>query len=240
MRKKIYLIPGTMCTEQLWSNLLPLLINSVAHHYEFVHVKIPKDKNLIQIITFLDSFFTEDRAIIIGFSLGGYIASYFAATYPQRVDKIFVIANSPCALNHKEIKQRQAIVKFINQHSYKGISKARATQLLDSKKWTKEQLNQLVATIVNMDAKLGELEFVSQMQNTTHRTDLFEPLTRSSVASTYCYSKDDLLVNSSWLDKLQQANPRCQMICISGASHMLVLEKPKELAIHIQTWLSTY
>ena len=243
MRKKIYLIPGTMCTEQLWSSLLPLLINSVIHHYEFVHVKIPQDKNFAQISDFLNDYFTEDKVTIIGFSLGGYIAAHFAVTYAQRVSKLFVIANSPCALNKEEIQQRQAIVEFVDQYGYQDLSRTRAMQLFDKKqllekKGGAEQRDNLINIMITMAAELGAAEFISQMHCTTARDDLFEQLACISAQAVFYYSEADPLVNSAWLVKLQQVNNRCQIICSSGASHMLVLEKPDELASHIHAWLS--
>lgn len=239
MREKIYLIPGTMCNERLWSDLLPLLTNSIGEHYEFVHVKIPKNMIFSQITKFLNGYCKEERVKIIGFSLGGYIAAHFAITFPQRVDKTFIISNSPCALYPAEEKQRQEIVEFVNRYGYKGMSKARAAQLLDIHNGDKKHLDHLISIIINMDAELGEVEFKSQMQSTSKRNDLFEQLACSQVQSVFYYSEHDLLVNSQWLSKLKQANPNCVMKCTTGSSHMLPLENPKELADYIDEWLNT-
>jgi len=237
-KKKVYLIPGTMCNEQLWSYIVPSLVASMGKNYEFVHVKIPKDKCFIDISKYLADLFKDERAIIIGFSLGGYIAAHFSATFPERVDKIFSIANSPCALYPLEEKQRQAIVKFVNRYGYQGMSKVRAKQLLDSENITAHQLAHFIDTMLIMDASLGESEFTSQMNFTSQRTDLFELLIETKVKSVFYYSERDLLVNAEWLNKLQSINTQCTMICTSGASHMLPFEKPEELIGHIQAWLN--
>lgn len=239
MREKIYLIPGTMCNERLWSNLLPFLTDLIGNDYEFVHVKIPKDKCFSQISAFLNGYFKEEQVTIIGFSLGGYIATHFATTFPERVAKSFIIANSPCALYPAEEKQRQEIVKFVNRYGYKGMSKTRAAQLLDMKIGDKTHLNHLINLIVNMDAELGEEQFKSQMQNTSMRDDLFEKLAHSQVQFVFYHSEQDLLVNSTWLIKLAQQSTNCVVICTSGSSHMLPLEKPKELSSHIHKWLNS-
>ena len=39
----------------------------------------------------------SNPVLLLGFSLGGYIASYFAVNYPQRVEKLFVLF---CVLLH--------------------------------------------------------------------------------------------------------------------------------------------
>ncbi len=238
MKQKIYLIPGTMCNEQLWSALLPLLMKTVGDSFEFIHVKIPKDMCFSELSVFLNDFFKEKKVTLIGFSLGGYITAHFAAHFPERVEKSFIIANSPCALYPAEEKQRQEIVEFVNQYGYKGMSKTRAAQLFDSSIWSKNQLEQLISIMISMDAELGEADFKSQMRCTSKREDLFELLTNSQIPLCFYYSEHDSLVNTVWLDKLQQANSNCMMICSSGSSHMLPLEKPSELAEYVHRWFS--
>jgi len=237
MRKKIYLIPGTMCNEKLWSKCLPLLESVMGEHYEFVQVKIPRDMCFSQISVYLNNFFEEDKVNIIGFSLGGYIAAHFATTFVERVESAFIVANSPCTLCPAEEKQREEIVEFANLYGYKGLSKTRAAQLFDSSSWTEGQLEQLINIMVNMDTELGEAEFKSQMRCTSKRADLFELLVNTQTQLTFYYSEHDHLVNSVWLNKLQQANSNCLMICNLGSSHMLPLEKPRELAEYVRMWL---
>ena len=41
MNKKLYLIPGTMCDERLWSELIPYFSSSI----ELVYLTIPSNKN---------------------------------------------------------------------------------------------------------------------------------------------------------------------------------------------------
>lgn len=240
MRQKIYLIPGTMLNELLWSAFLPLLTNEVGDNYEFVHVKIPKDKDFAQITAYLNDYFKEDQLIIIGFSLGGYIAAHYATTYPQRVNKALIVSNSPCALYPAEEKQRQEIIEFVNLYGYKGMSKARAAQLLDLKNDDKAHLEHLINLIINMDAELGEAEFKSQMCFTSKRADLFDNIVCAPTKFTFYFSEGDVLVNSSWLGKLEQASTNCIFKRTVGSSHMLPLEKPNELVGHIHGWINSY
>ncbi|MCW8834491.1 MAG: alpha/beta hydrolase [Colwellia sp.] len=238
MKQKVYLIPGTMCNERLWSAILPLIEKTVGEYFEFVHVKIPRNKSFQALSIFLNDFFQEDKVTLIGFSLGGYIASHFASSYPHRIAKAMIISNSPCALHHVEEMQRQDIIEFIQRYGYKGMSKARAAQLLDTNRWTDQQLTQLIDILRLMDAELGEVEFKSQMVNTSKRDDLFKQLANSLAPLTFYYSEDDALVNSSWLEKLQQQADNCLMICSNGASHMLPLEKADECSEQVIEWLN--
>lgn len=246
MIKKIYLIPGTMCNERLWVDFLSSISNIIDDSYEFVHIKIPKGKSFSQLSAYLNDLIVDEQVFLIGFSLGGYIASHFASHYSHRVKKVFIIANSPCVLPLAEQKQRQEIVEFVRCHGYKGMSNERAVQLLDSQQLLSEnhedngQLNELVNIMLTMDAELGETEFLSQVRCTTKRTDLGEKITNSCVPFVFYFSENDALMNKHWIDNLQQVSDNCVMICTQGASHMLPLEKPDELASYIHKWLNTH
>ena len=228
MRTKIYLIPGTMCNERLWDKLY----SAIGSSFELVHTPIPCESSLDEIADSLCEVFQEEKVNIVGFSLGGYIASYFAAKYPNRVEKIFVISNSPCALNSHEVRQHQAVIKLLDSYGYKGISRKKAASLLDKK----NQNDNLISTIMEMDVELGEEVFKSQMQWTSTREDLFQELSKLTVPMTFFYSIEDPLVNESWLLHLSKVSETCVAVPTSGSGHMLPLEKPLELSEQIEEW----
>ena len=75
MKEKIYFIPGLMTDNRLWKRVLPLLDDK----YEIVHISIPQSTDFDEINKILfEKFKNEEKINLLGFSLGGYIASYFA------------------------------------------------------------------------------------------------------------------------------------------------------------------
>ncbi len=245
LRKKVYLIPGTMCNERLWVDFLSSINNLSGSCYEFIHINIPRNKSFSQLSEYLSNFFVDEQVHIIGFSLGGYIASHFAVTYPHRVNQAFIIANTPCILPLAEQHQRQELIEFVSRYGYKGMSNERALKLLDSQELLSrnddaEKLDELINIMITMDAELGEEEFLSQLSCTTKRTDLYEKIITSRVPFVFYYSQSDVLINKKWLSELQRESENCVMIPKQGASHMLPLEKPNELAGYVHNWLSTH
>ncbi|MEW6998075.1 alpha/beta fold hydrolase [Colwelliaceae bacterium BS250] len=228
LRKKLHLIPGTMCNDKLWTELRPYLHSSL----ELVHVDIPRGKNFDELAKYYYDLFSSDKVNLIGFSLGGYIASYFSMLYPERIEKLFVISNSPTCLPSEELKQRNDILDFVKKYGYKTISRKRIANMLDRN----NQTNRLIDLILEMDSDLGENEFISQYQYTSARTDLSQTISRLPLHSHFYYSDDDRLVNSDWFNKLTSLNPKLSVINTSGSGHMLPLEKPQELADYINSW----
>ena len=246
MKQKVYLLPGTMCNERLWHKLFtcakadsnsqyqkPQLDNNI----EFIHVPIPANKSFEQLAIWLNEFFQEEKVYILGFSLGGYIASYFAVNYPNRIKGLFIVGNSPCTLAPQDVSQRQELLNFIHSglstSEYKGISDRRAKQLLNSATYQQQD----ILTIKQMDAELGTDELISQMTHTTERDDLLKPLVKLKSNIIFYYSEDDPLVNLPWLRQLESNNSNCYLVSTNGNGHMLPLEKPEELLHHLHNFL---
>lgn len=228
MASKLYLIPGTMCNDKLWALVLPYLHSSV----EPVYLQIPRQKSFDELAEHFNNLFAGDSINLVGFSLGGYIATYFSLLYPQRVNKLFVISNSPASLSAAELDQRTDALQLVKKYGYKGLSRHRAIALLDAG----SQTERLTDLILEMDSDLGEAEFISQYQYTSKRIDLSARVNELPLHSCFYYSTDDSLVNAARLNEMSKANPKLSVISTPGCGHMLPLEKPRELAQYLNHW----
>jgi len=230
MKEKIYLIPGLMTDERLWSRIKPFLTE-----YELVHVPIPHTENFDEAIDILLDVFKEDKVNLLGFSLGGYIASYFAVTYPNRVNKLFMLAATPGASEEAEIERRREKFAVIEQDGFKGLPYEKAVTLVEDQ--NKED-DDLIKTIQDMFMDLGKETFISQLTSTFNRVDLFEDLVTLKLNIWFYYSTKDRLLNHKSIAKLQTLEHEMTLISREGTSHNIPLEVPKELSRKIKEWMS--
>ena len=259
MKEKIYLIPGLMTDERLWSRIKPFLTE-----YELVHVPIPHTENFDEAIDILLDVFKEDKVNLLGFSLGGYIASYFAVTYPNRVNKLFMLAASsdapgvaasinslftypnrvnklfmlaatPGASEEAEIEKRREKFAVIEQDGFKGLPYEKAVTLVEDQ--NKED-DDLIKTIQDMFMDLGKETFISQLTSTFNRVDLLEDLVTLKLNIWFYYSTKDRLLNHKSISKLQTLEHEMTLISREGTSHNIPLEVPKELSRKIKEWMS--
>ena len=227
MKTKLYLIPGTMCTEQLWQFLLP----SLSEQFELCYLKIPNHMCLDEIADHLVVQFKDDKVNLLGFSLGGYIASLLACRFPDRLNKLMVLANSPCALNSDEINLRQQTVSILRRFGYKGMPRVKAEGLLAEK----SPLH--IDHILAMDKALGVDTLLSQLDNTSSRDDLMKPLLTLKCDVYFIYSQEDVLINQAWMQSLkEQAGKNLRQTPVVGKSHMLALEQSYFIATEINTF----
>ena len=232
MKEKIYLIPGLMTDHRLWSRLIPILQNE----YELVHIPIPHSQDFDEIIDILFNTFKEEKINLLGFSLGGYIASYFAITYPNRVNRLFTVAATPGNSTEAEIERRKEKFVAIEKNGFTGLSYEKAKSLLEEKN---QEDVELIKIVQDMFMDLGKETFISQLTSTFYRKDLFEDLTNLDIPIWFFYSTNDRLLNKEALKKLLLDTHNMNVISRVGTSHNIPLEEPELLSSHIKDWMKS-
>jgi len=230
VKEKIYLIPGLMTDERLWSRLKPFLQNE----YELVHVPIPHTEDFDEIIDILFNFFKEDKINLLGFSLGGYIASYFAITYPNRVNKLFTVASTPGSSNEAEIERRKEKFAIIEKEGFVGLSYEKAVSLVEEQN---QNDFELIKIIQDMFMDLGKETFITQLTSTFYRKDLYEELINMSIPIWFYYSINDRLLNQQSIKRLLETKHNIKLISREGTSHNIPLEVPQLLSNEIRKWM---
>ena len=229
-KEKIYFIPGLMTDIRLWSRALPFLKDD----FEIVHIPIPKSTDFDEIVDILNKEFKEEKINILGFSLGGYIASYFTCKYPQRVKRLFTVAATPGTTSKVELERREKkLVDFENSSEF-GLELEKAIMLLEEQNQSDLSLAQ---TMVDMFNDLGRDTFLTQLKSTFNRVDLFDKLKDKTIPMYMLYSSNDRLLDLEALDKLHNQKHNIKLIIRDGTSHNIPLEFPELFANSIKKWM---
>ena len=235
VKEKIYLIPGLMTDERLWSRINPFLENE----YELIHIPIPHTEDFDEIIDILDKQFSndsEEKVNLLGFSLGGYIASYYAITYPNRVNRLLMVAATPGSSSEAEIERRKEKFTVIEKDGFKGLSYDKAKSLVEKKN---KDDSELIKIIQDMFIDLGKERFITQLTSTFYRKDLFTDLVNLDLPIWFYYSEDDRLLSPNALDRLLNNEHNMKLISRVGTSHNIPLEVPDLLSDVIKDWMES-
>ncbi|MBP6713668.1 MAG: alpha/beta hydrolase [Aliarcobacter sp.] len=235
MKEKIYLIPGLMTDERLWSRIKPFLEND----YELIHIPIPHTEDFDEIIDILDKQFSDDseeKVNLLGFSLGGYIASYYAITYPNRVNRLLMVAATPGSSSEAEIERRKEKFTVIEKEGFRGLSYDKAKSLVEKKN---KDDSELIKIIQDMFIDLGKERFITQLTSTFYRKDLFTDLVNLDLPIWFYYSEDDRLLSPNALDRLLNNEHNMKLISRIGTSHNIPLEEPRILSDVIKDWMES-
>ncbi|SEC38265.1 Pimeloyl-ACP methyl ester carboxylesterase [Tenacibaculum sp. MAR_2009_124] len=225
----VYFISGTMCTEDLWQFIFPYLKNSTPIHIDITSASSFEEINNIILKTI------ESPAIIVGFSLGGFSAMNFAYQYPENVEKLIIVAANSKGLDSHEINLRKSTIKFLEKHSYKGISQARVQQFLHPNNHHNQEI---VSIIKKMDASLGKNVLIKQLKATSKRIDITQHLSNLNKPILFVSAENDSLVNPLEVKQLSNKIPKSTYVNLKQCGHMIPLEKPKELVYLLSSFLN--
>ncbi len=215
-----------MCNQRLWDKVLSYFDST----YKFIYLPIPLEEDFEKLLDKIVIY--EEKINLIGFSLGGYIASSYALKYKDKINKVLVISSSLGSLNKEELLQRQRAIELTKKFGFKSISEKKIKTLLENKD------NQEIITLIKkMYEELGEKSFLTQLKATLHRKDLKDELLKSKIDFSFYFSKKDILLNSLHLKKLE-TNSCFTFTKLESSSHMLVLEEPLKIALYIKSWLA--
>ncbi|TDO96938.1 alpha/beta fold hydrolase [Marinomonas balearica] len=225
IRRKLYCLPGTMCDERLWSDVERHLDPST----ELIHIDIPMASSLRAMIDKIATVLPDEPVEMVGFSLGGYLASYFTAYNPERVSRLYVVSNSAQALPESELAQRKQALNWVSKRGYQGVPVKKAESMLGARSRRKRSL---VQQIMSMADVLGEQAFVSQLSATMNRPCLIDELSASRVPIKAFIGMEDSLISMRQIRKLSQVE-NLNIYLTSDCGHMLPMEQPKWLASHL-------
>lgn len=229
MKEKIYLLPGLMTDERLWSRLIPLL----EKEYELIHISLPLTDDFEESAKQLEKIFTEDKINLLGFSLGAYTAAYFTVKNPNRVKRLFLLAGTTGCMNKDEIEKREQTLKHMNNFGFKGLSHKKVLSLIEESNHDDEELIEIVK---NMFVDMGLETYNVQMKSTFNRVDITEDLKKSEIPTKFYFSTEDRLLSHRVLEKIDLDDKNIEIVSRVGTSHMISLEEPEKLAQEIRIW----
>lgn len=214
MKTKLFLLPGLMCDNNLWSKL------NIDKEFDLVYLDIPYKNSINEITSYFHKLLNnENKVNILGFSLGGYLALYYLCKYPHKIEKAYIISSGISSLSEEEIKNRENLIKLIDNNNITSLSMKSINKLLENKNDL-----QNIEIIRRMFINLGIKTYKNQLISTLYREDLYPTLSNVEIPVKFLYSENDYLFNKNQLKKLILENHNIKEKVLNSNSHMLPLE----------------
>jgi len=173
-----------------------------------------------------------ERFVLVGFSLGGYIARKVAELFPERVAALVLVASSLESDTPERAKAKQDAIRALDPSTFRGLSMGSIAQSLHP---DRRGDRELVTRIREMGRRLGYEAMVVQ-----------SGLRRDGIAAaelrcpTLVIGADqDALRSAQETRELADAIPGARLEVIDGSGHMLPLEQSAVLATAILSWLNS-
>ena len=151
---KLVFVPGLLCTDALFQPQIDAL--SASHS---IHIAQTTDCEMIdQMVEYmLDS--VSGEIIVIGLSMGGYVAQEAARIAPDRISAIALLSTSAQPDDEARKRQRHELIKLSEIGRSKGVTPRLLPRFLSAEAQEDEAMCQ---TVMDMAAEIGQKHFTSQ------------------------------------------------------------------------------
>jgi pimeloyl-ACP methyl ester carboxylesterase len=226
----LLLVPGFMADETLWRDLeAPLARVAPLYHADLRH-----DSSIEAMARrALDA--APPSFLLVGFSMGGYVARDIARLAPERVRALVLIATSTRPDTPALRQRKGAIGKAAPSIAFSGLSRIAVASSLHPKERENEALIERVRA---MGMRLGGEVF--RRQSMLERPGDLDRLGEIRCPALVVAAAQDQLRSLEEARELQAGIPGATLEIVEDTGHMIPIEAPARLAEVIVPWLARH
>ena len=224
--RSLVLLPGFMCDSDLWRDVAPDLGKLGPLHYGNVYEDSTLDGMARRVLAE-----APERFVLIGFSMGGFVARVLTLMAPGRVTGVAFVASSAREYTEAERARRR-------QGALPGDRPRRASPgVALGLHPDRERDPVLLERLREMQRRLGPE--VRAHQSALIRKDGYADLERITCPSLVVACRQDRLRSFGETERMAKHLPHARFEVIEDCGHMAPLEKPHELAALLTGWIET-
>lgn len=174
-------------------------------------------------------------AILIGHSMGGYVALNFATRYPARTRGLVLVSTKAGPDSPETVTKREEnAVKALNGEG-QAIVDDMAAKMLS----TKSEVGGVAAAKKAMEP-IQPQGMANALRGMAVRPDSAPLLLTLEVPTLIITGDADALIPAEESKKMALQIPKAELSVISGAGHLIALEKPIEFNAVLKKWLARF
>jgi pimeloyl-ACP methyl ester carboxylesterase len=226
----LVLLPGFMTDNSLWDDVLPALERLGHVHFG----DLTKDDSIAGMARRVLGA-APDSFVLIGFSMGGYVAREVVRTAPDRVEALVLAATSARADTPDQARRKAAASENVMRLGFEGLSRKAVVASLHP---ARASDNGLIERIRGMGDRLGGDVFLRQARQA--RASDLDRLDQIRCPTLIVAAAQDTLRSLEEARELHAGIPGSVLTVIEGSGHMLPVEEPVALMNAIAAWWAAF
>ncbi|WP_408097222.1 alpha/beta fold hydrolase [Peredibacter sp. HCB2-198] len=208
-------LPGTLCDERVFQYQLE----------EFSHYKVIdlRHSETIEDMLELVKNLPQKKMTLIGFSMGGHVAQEFVIKYPERVEKVVVIAAGGEGYPPEEKRLVLDTLPALEKGKFTGITDKRLKDYLAPNSYENFEIRNTIHAMAGADAK--EV-YLRQLKATLERRNLSLDLKRVETPMLYIGGEEDKIVSPTSIERTAKNPLNARFESINDCGHFVPLEQP--------------
>lgn len=254
-RSVLVFLHGWGCDSRIWDHFLPTLLEAIGDEREMVFIDLPgfgfnsdihvDDYNalLIQLSRQLPS-----NTTLIGWSLGGMIATQLASRHPEKVGRLITIATNPRFIQDetltaglkkpwKHALDKETLSEFsetFNTDSEAALNSFIALQAMGDSE--RKHVTDVLKTFNDADSKTRGAGWQQGLEY-LHSMDNRNALRNTTQPGLHIFGKSDALVPYGAARMVQRLAPAHWVEVVSGAGHAPHISCARHVAAAINSFL---
>lgn len=229
MQPALILIPGLICTAELWEAQVAALADlaeiTVADHRQHDSMAALATAILEQ---------APERFALAGLSMGGYIALEIMRQAPDRVERLALFDTNARADTPEQSERRRGFIALAERGRFLGISPRMIHDLVHPEHASDRRI---ANTIVRMARETGREAFIRQQTAIINRIDSRPYLSRISCPTLVACGRDDKLTPLELHEEMARMIRGAELRVIEHCGHLPPLEQPEETTRILRDWL---
>lgn len=226
----LLLLPGLLCDARLWQHQVTALS-------ELAHVSVADLTLADSIVEMADDVLhqaPEQNFVLVGFSLGGYVALEIMRQAPRRVRALALLDTSARA-DSSATRQGRLTLMSQAEHDFPGVIATLLPKMLHPRHLQDAELVELVTA---MALGLGPEVFRRQQLAMLGRIDSRASLGQIACPTLLLCGLEDELTPPSVHLEMQASIVGAQLAQIEDSGHLTPLEQPQRVSSNLERWLA--
>lgn len=226
MTRDLVLIPGALATADFWCHQERYFQMKMSIYHAQIFSGHSISTMAKEIINYL-----PEKFILMGFSLGGYIALELMRYIPDRVEKLILINSSAKAISQQGQLERLRALHLINNGKFYFLIS------LILKKSMHRQHSMLLPTLKRMAREVGAQRYTQQLTAILNKPDHTELLATIACPTLLIASKNDSVVMPECSEHMAAHIKNSKLIYIDNCGHIAPLEQPDKINKILSDWI---
>lgn len=164
-----------------------------------------------------------DKAVIVGHSMGGYIASSFCERYADRVAGLVMLHSTPNGDSPEKSDHRKREIEVIRS----GRKEMLATNS-PGKAFAKEnrkKFSEIISDMADQVMFTDDEGIIALLEGMMVRRDLNDTISALKVPQLFCFGKGDEFISIETAEELIEKHPEAEVAWFENSGHMSFIEE---------------
>lgn len=226
----IILIPGLGTSPRTYSNILPQLWRRgsliIANYTQYDSIEAMARSILTD---------APQRFVLIGHSMGGYIAFEIMRQAPKRVSMLALLNTSARPDTDEAKHKRQGQIAKVKQGKFTEVVEAALPAFVHPSHKDDKNLQEII-TAAHNDA--GSEAYIRQQTAIMTRKDSRPDLEDIHVPTLVLTGDEDILIPLEFSQEIANAIKGAKLVIVPQSGHMTALEQPHAVSQALMEWLA--